>query len=209
MTESSRRIGIFGGTFDPVHLGHLILAEQGREQGNLDEIWLIPAAQPPHKQDSTLTRFDQRVEMLELAIAGNPTFKIETIENERPDLSYTADTLRELQARHPEADFHLLIGTDSLMDLPGWYQPHQVLHFASLLVMHRAGYPKPSDEQIHQHFQSLTKTVPLRMQWMEDPPLVDLASSNLRQRVKQGRSIRYVVPRAVEAYVKEKKLYLD
>src|SRR5262249_60569098 len=103
------RIGIFGGTFDPVHHGHLILAEQAREQGRLDEVWFVPAPRPPQKEAQAITRFDQRVEMLTLALAGQPAFRIDRIEGHRNGPSYTVDTLTELRQRHPEHEFWLLI----------------------------------------------------------------------------------------------------
>src|SRR5438132_6331066 len=131
------RIGIFGGTFDPVHYGHLILAEQCREQGRLDEVWFVPAPRPPHKAEHETTRFEQRVEMLALAIAGHAAFRIDELEKERTGLSYTADTLAELRRRHPGHEFFLLIGSDTLIDLPGWYEPQQVVQRASLLVTRR------------------------------------------------------------------------
>src|SRR5438132_13227938 len=98
------RIGVFGGTFDPVHTAHLILAEQCREQAQLDQVWFIPAARPPHKQDRSLTAFRHRLEMLALALAGQPTFVINDLEKDRPGPSYTVETLHELHHRHPEAD---------------------------------------------------------------------------------------------------------
>src|SRR5262245_22067300 len=117
------RIGIFGGTFDPVHLGHLILAENCREQGRLDQVWFIPAPAPPHKLDRSITSFERRVEMLQLALAGNPAFQINEVEKDRSGPSYTVDTLAELQHRHPGDEFFLLIGSDTLADLPAWREP--------------------------------------------------------------------------------------
>src|SRR5215471_5138390 len=117
------RVGIFGGTFDPVHLGHLVLAEQAREQGRLDEVWFVPAPRPPQKDGQAITRFDARVEMLALAIAGQPAFKIDELEKERTGPSYTVETLAELRRRHPGDTFFLLVGGDSLADLPGWRDP--------------------------------------------------------------------------------------
>src|SRR6476661_8897554 len=114
------RIGIYGGTFDPVHVGHLILAEQAREQGRLDEVWFVPAFRPPQKEGQAVTRFEQRVEMLSLAVAGQPAFRVEEIEKERAGPSYTVDTLAELKRRQPQDVFELLIGGDSLADLPLW-----------------------------------------------------------------------------------------
>src|SRR5215510_7020139 len=134
------RIGIFGGTFDPVHMGHLILAEQCRVQANLDEVWFMPNYIPPHKGDRGVTRFEQRCEMLDLALAGySPPFKVERIEKELPEPSYTARTLAELHHRHPGNEFFLLLGSDCLPDLPGWYEPRQVLERAGLVIVPRPG----------------------------------------------------------------------
>src|SRR6516165_6912268 len=114
MPETAKKIGIFGGTFDPVHLGHLIMADQCREQARLDQVWFIPAARPPHKQDQPLTPFVYRVEMLALAIAGMPAFRVDELEKDRPGPSYTAETLAALRRQHPEDAFFLLVGSDTL-----------------------------------------------------------------------------------------------
>src|SRR5262249_29493095 len=110
------RIGVFGGTFDPVHFAHLIIVEQCREQAQLDQVWFVPAARPPHKQGRNVTPFRHRVEMLALAIAGNAAFRINELEKDRPGSSYTVDTLNELQRQHPGTDFWLILGSDCLPD---------------------------------------------------------------------------------------------
>src|SRR5262249_3649845 len=133
------RIGIFGGTFDPVHMGHLILAEQCRDQAALDHVWFMPSAHPPHKSDLEVTRFEQRCEMIELATAGHPSFRVEHIEKELPSPSYTAKTLAELHSRHPGSDFFLLMGSDGLPDMPGWFEPRRVIELAGLVVVPRPG----------------------------------------------------------------------
>ncbi len=199
------RIGIFGGTFDPVHLGHLIMAEQCREQALLDQVWFVPAARPPHKQDRCLTPFDQRAGMLSLAIAGTPAFRIDEMEKDRPGPSYTADTLEELQRRQPSAEFLLLLGSDCLPDLAHWHEPVRVIDRAGLVVFPRRGWPLLSPGQIRGALQ-LPREFPLRMQVL-NPPLVDISSRDLRRRVAQGHSIRYLVPRAVECYIHDKRLY--
>jgi nicotinate-nucleotide adenylyltransferase len=199
------RIGIFGGTFDPVHTGHLLLAEQSREQGRLDEVWFVPAAHPPHKDEPTLTRFEQRVEMLALALAGNPSFRIDEVEKERPGPSYTADTLAELRHRHPGHDFFLLIGSDTLHDLPHWHQPARVLEMATLLVMTRPSNPAPTVDELRTRLH-LPQQTPLRLERVETP-LIDISSRDLRRRAAAGRSLRYFLPRAVECYIQEKRLY--
>ena len=202
----SRRIGVFGGTFDPVHLGHLVLAEQCREQGRLDAVWFVPAGVPPHKLGLPITRFDQRAEMIELAIAGNSAFRVDALEAGRPGPHYTADTLEELARRHPADEFFLLIGSDSLADLPGWHEPQRIVRSARLLVMLRANHPARSAEELRTVL-GLPDAVPLRVEWVQAPPLIDIASRDLRRRIAEGRSVRYLVPRAVEVYIAEKQLY--
>jgi nicotinate-nucleotide adenylyltransferase len=201
------RIGVFGGTFDPVHLGHLILAEQCREQARLDQVWFVPAARPPHKIERTLTRFDQRAEMLALAIAGQRAFRINELEKDRPGPSYTADTLAELGQAHPEDEFWLLIGSDSVSDLPLWREPGRIIAQAGLIVAGRPGHAVPGAEQLRTML-GLTEESILRYQAV-DSPLIDISSRDLRRRVQLGRSIRYLVPRAVECYIHEKRLYQE
>src|SRR5437763_11958951 len=110
------RVGVFGGTFDPVHLGHLVLAEQCREQGRLDEVWFVPAGRPPHKQHHAVTPFRHRAEMLRLATAGHPAFRVNELEDQRPGPSYTVDTLDALRPAHPGADWFFLVGSDTLAE---------------------------------------------------------------------------------------------
>jgi nicotinate-nucleotide adenylyltransferase len=199
------RVGVFGGTFDPVHFGHLILAEQAREQARLDEIWFVPAARPPHKPEGELTRFDQRSEMLSLAIAGNAAFRVLELENERPGPSYTVDTLTELRHREPAADLWLLIGSDTLNDLRSWYEKQRLPGLASLLVMVRPSHPVPPLARIQDEL-GVSSDVDLRMETL-DVPQIDISSRDLRRRAAAGRSLRYFLPRAVEVYIREKHLY--
>jgi nicotinate-nucleotide adenylyltransferase len=199
------RIGVFGGTFDPIHYGHLLLAEQCREQGRLDQVWFVPAPRPPHKADQPLTRFDLRVEMLALAIAGNPAFVINEIEKDRAGPSYTVDTLAEFQKRHPGDEFFLLVGSDTLVDLPHWYDPVGVLRRAGLLVVLRPNHPA-LDAAALRAAVSLPADVPLGMEVVE-MPLIDISSRDLRRRVVLGKSLRYFLPRAVEVYIHERQIY--
>ena len=199
------RLGVFGGTFDPVHLGHLILAEQCREQAKLDQVLFVPAARPPHKLDRELTKFEQRVEMLALAISGHPVFRIDEREKNRPGPSFTYVTLEELRQEQPSADLFLIIGADSLHDLPGWVQPRRILELATLLVVPRPGTEMADLDSLRQALAP-PDDFPLRLQ-IVNAPLIDLASRDIRQRIGQGRSVRYMIPRAVEAYAAEKELY--
>ncbi|MFO0846497.1 MAG: nicotinate-nucleotide adenylyltransferase [Gemmataceae bacterium] len=197
------RIGIFGGTFDPVHLGHLILAEQCREQGRLDEVWFVPAPRPPQKPGESISRFDLRAEMLSLALAGHPAFRVSEVEKDRPGPSYTVDTLAELHHLYTKDQFYLLVGGDSLADLPLWRDPAGIVARAGLLVMARPGSPLPSAEQLSRQIPGQPA---VSVQAVEAPQ-IDIASRDLRRRIAEGRSVRYLTPRAVEVYIHEKKLY--
>ena len=199
------RVGVFGGTFDPIHLGHLILAEQCRDQAKLDLVLFVPALLPPHKQQQTLTPFAQRVEMLALAISGNPAFRVEDMEEERSGPSYTVDTLTQLQRERPGDDLSFIIGSDSLHDLRIWHQPRRILELAALLVVARAGFSTFSAKELKAALQ-LDDDFSLRYQIVE-APLIAIASRDIRQRIAEGRSVRYMIPRAVEAYIQEKGLY--
>ena len=201
------QIGVFGGTFDPVHVGHLIVAEQCREQARLDQVLFIPAARPPHKQDRPLTPFPRRVEMLQLATAGHAAFHVDELEKNRPGYSYTADTLDELHQRNPEADLWLIIGSDCLPDIPGWHEPTQIIAAAGLLVVPRAGSSIWSAAELRSTLR-LTSEVALRYRVVEMPP-IDISSRDVRRRVEAGRTIRYLVPRAVECYIQAHALYSD
>ncbi|QJW97080.1 nicotinate-nucleotide adenylyltransferase [Frigoriglobus tundricola] len=198
------RIGIFGGTFDPVHMGHLILAEQCRAQAHLDEVWFVPSHIPPHKADKGVTRFEQRCDMLELATAGHPAFRIDRIEKDLDPPSYTARTLEHLHTRHPGNEFALLMGSDCLPDLPGWYEPRLVLERASLIVVPRPGVMLWTAERLAAALGVDPSAV--RMRFVACP-MIEIASRELRRAVTDGMSVRYMVPRAVEEYVRERKLY--
>ncbi len=197
------RIGVFGGTFNPVHLGHLILAEQAREQGRLDQIWFVPAARPPHKDPNT--SFRHRAEMLHLAVAGHPAFRVDEQEESRPGPSYTVHTLTELARQHSGHEWFLLIGADTLAELHEWYDPVGVVRQAGLMVMGRSGQRILTAEELRSVL-NLSADVPLQLEVIA-APLIDISSHDLRRRAAQGRSLRYLVPRAVEIYAQEKGLY--
>lgn len=199
------RVGVFGGTFDPVHLGHLIVAEQCREQGRLDRVLFVPAARPPHKREQPLTPFHQRAEMLSFALAGHPAFQVEELEKDRPGPSYTVHTLEALRARHPGDELWLLIGSDTLHDLPTWYEPRRIAELAGLMVAARPGWEVLPAEKVRAGL-GLADGAALRLE-VVSVPLIEIASRDLRRRAAEGRSLRYQVPRAVEAYVLDKGLY--
>jgi len=198
------RVGVFGGTFHPVHFGHLIFAVQCREQGRLDEVLFVLAGRPPHKA-APAARFEQRAEMLALAGAGQPAFRVEELEKDRPGPSYTVDTLAELRRRRPGDELFLVIGTDTLLDLPSWREPRRLLELAALLVVVRPGSP-PVDAAGLAARLGPPPAAPPRLETVE-APLIGIASRDLRRRAAAGRSLRYLTPRAVECYVHDKRLY--
>jgi nicotinate-nucleotide adenylyltransferase len=199
------RIGIFGGTFDPPHYGHLIVAEQAREQASLDQVWFVLSARPPHKSGRVITPFDRRAEMLALALAGQEDrFRVETIEKDRPGLSYTADTLDVLSERHPGAEWFLILGADAVKDLPTWHEPKRILLRATILVASRPGHVTWTHAELARALNMDVEAVRLQV---IDAPLIDIASRDLRRRASEGRSLLFQLPKAVETYIGVNRLY--
>jgi nicotinate-nucleotide adenylyltransferase len=199
------RLGIYGGSFDPVHYGHLLLAESCREQAALDEVWFMPAAVPPHKRQASMASPKQRVEMLELALAGHAAFRVSTLEIDRGGVSYTVDTVRTIHEQRPGDELFLLMGADTLVDLPNWREPAAILELALPLAVVRRGATMPSDE----HVLALVSPE-RRQQWRAlqiDMPILELSATEIRARVSARQSIRYRTPRAVEKYIETHGLY--
>jgi len=192
-----RRIGVFGGTFDPPHLGHLALAEWAREQLRLDRVIFMPAARPPHKRRRRISAAADRVAMTRLAVRGNPAFGVSTLEVRRAGPSYTVDTLRALQRTHPRAAFWLLIGEDSLREFDTWHAPREILRRARLAVAGRPGARATRPR---------SSAARGRIVWLNNPEL-QISSSRIRARARAGRSVRYWVPDAVARYIAARGLY--
>ncbi len=188
-----------------MHYGHLLVAETCREQCELDEVWWVPAATPPHKQDQTLADGRQRAEMVELAVAGHPAMRVLTRELERGGVSYTVDTLALIRDERPDDQLFLLMGADSLVDLPTWRQPQRICELATPLVVSRAGSPEPHWEAFRP-FCDNDRLEQLK-QLSVDMPIVELSSTRIRQAVQSGRSIRFQTPRSVEEYIQANGLY--
>ena len=199
------RLGIFGGSFDPVHYGHLLLAECCREQRSLDEVWFLPAASPPHKIGRELAAAKQRVEMLELATSGHEAFRVSTLELDRGGVSYTVDTLRAIKAERPEVELFLLMGADSLRDLVTWREPAEICRLATPTVVRRGGSPEPDYAPLGRLI-SPERLAAIRASQVE-MPAVELSSTELRQRASTGQSLRFRTPRAVEKYIETQGLY--
>lgn len=200
---SERRVGMLGGTFDPIHYGHLTIAEDCWAQLDLDEVLFVPAGGPPHKQGRAVSPARDRLAMVELAIADNPHFQLSRIDVERPGLSYSVDTVRTLQARlGPETRIFFIVGADSLADLPRWREPERLAGLCQIVAVNRPGYPMLN-------LAALEAAIPdARRRIIQlTTPGVDVSATQLRQRVAEGRPIRYLVPDAVRAYVQEHHLY--
>ena len=206
------RLGIFGGTFDPVHYGHLILAECCHEQLSLDQVWFLPAAVPPHKQCDRLTPGEHRAEMLELAIGGQPEFSVCRFEIERGGVSYSVDTLAHFRREHAAAELFFLMGADSLRDLPNWKEPQRICQLATPAVVDRSGTDGAAASAGTLDLGGLANLLPRdRLDAIAAHrvvmPRIDISGSELRDRVAAGKSIRYRTPRAVEKYIETHRLY--
>ncbi len=201
------RIGILGGSFDPVHLGHLILAECCREACSLEKVLLIPAALSPHKQGSQPASGEARVEMLNLAIGGHAPFEVCRVELDRGGVSYTVDTLAKLKESHQEDDLYFLMGGDSLIDFPNWREPARICELATVVFVSRPHEASPDFDALLAAL-SEDQVARIREHHVEMPQL-DISSSDLRNRVNTGRSIRFQTPRAVEKYIEAHRLYSE
>ena len=196
-------IGVLGGTFDPIHLGHLVVAEEMRDRLGLAEILFIPAGQPWLKVDSPILAAEHRVQMVRLALVGKPYFKLSTMEIERAGLSYTVDTIAELQGQLGVEDkLFFILGWDNLAQLPQWQEPSRLVKMCHLVAVPRVGYPAPDLALLEKSIPGLSQaTIVL------DTPWIDITASAIRNRVAQGLSIRDLVPEAVERYIRENGLY--
>jgi len=191
-----RRLGLFGGTFDPPHLGHLALAEWARDTLRLDQVWFVPAGRPPHKRRADLSDSKDRLAMTRLAVRGQPAFRVSSVEARRDGPSFTVDTLRQVRDRYPGARRFLLIGADSLADLGHWRDPREIVRLATLVVAVRPGERAPRGKLVFGR----------RPVWLDNPGL-EVSSSTIRARARAGGSLRYLVPDAVARYIDRHRLY--
>jgi nicotinate-nucleotide adenylyltransferase len=203
---SPRRVGLLGGTFDPIHYGHLVIAEEVRTVLHLAEMVFVPAGHPPHKPGRTVTEAQHRLAMLELAIASNPHFTISLVDLERPGPSYTVETLQLLRQQWgAQTAIYFVIGGDSLEDLLTWYDPAGILkQLTALVAVQRPGY-----EEAAGYRDTLEARLPGIKQRLiiVQAPQLDISATDLRRRVAEGRPIKYQTPEAVERYIIEYGLY--
>jgi nicotinate-nucleotide adenylyltransferase len=189
-------VGLFGGSFNPPHIAHLVVAEAVRDQFGLDAVWWIPCATPPHKPTDKLVPARHRLAMTQRATAGHPDFEVSDLEVQREGVSYTVDTVRALQDAYPETAFALIIGSDTLHNFATWHRPDEIADRVPLIVYKRSGVttsvadPRFANQA---HFAAA--------------PQMDVSSTEIRARCRHGRSIRYFVPEAVRAYIEKHALY--
>jgi nicotinate-nucleotide adenylyltransferase len=195
------RLGVLGGTFDPPHYGHLVLAENSRVQLGLERVFFVLAGQPPHKPRCPVASSHHRLAMVKAAVAGNSSFAVSCIDLDRPGPHYTVDMLALLGQEYPAAELYFLMGGDSLVHFITWRDPVGIVRRAWLAVMQRPGHV-PDMEALERAVPGITR----RLAWL-DVPRLDISSSDLRQRVREGLPLRYLVPRPVEAYIREQRLY--
>jgi nicotinate-nucleotide adenylyltransferase len=201
--EWKMKIGVLGGTFDPVHLGHLAMAEEVKRTLGLDEMLLVLAGQPVFKKPFRITPAEQRLEMLRLAVADRLDLKVSTIEMERPGPSYTADTLAELKKQYGKnVEIYFVLGGDSLTQLPEWYQPARIIERCYLVAVPRPGFPRPNLGDLEKKLPGISKKIVLM-----NKPRLDISASAIREMAERGQSIDGLVPGPVAAYIEKNKLY--
>lgn len=185
-----KRIGILGGTFDPPHLGHLIIADEVREVLNFDEVWFIPSNEPPHKDKARANTMD-RVNMVKRAIQHNDYFKLNTIEIDRLGKSYTLDTMQVLKSEHENCSFYFIIGADMVEYLPNWKNIKTLINLVTFVGVKRPGYKIKTDYPIIE----------------VDVPTIDISSSEIRKRIRNNETVTYLIPSSVYQYIRMRRLY--
>jgi len=189
-------VGLFGGSFNPPHVAHLIVAEVVRDQFGLDEVWWIPNATPPHKPNDELVAVQHRLTMTERTVEGNPAFRVCGVEVERDGVSYTVETLRVLQDQHPDTDFALILGSDSLDHFADWHRPDEIAERVPLIVYKRPG---AIESVANPRFANDVQYAAA--------PVMEISGTEVRARRRADRSIRYLVPEAVRSYIHTHSLY--
>ena len=205
----AKELAIFGGSFNPVHLGHLIIAECCLEQARLDRVLFMPAATPPHKQNSLLAHCEDRIEMLRLALASHDKLEISLNECERGGISYTVDTVNDLIAQHPKDHFSLILGPDALADLPSWKKPQEILSAITILAIERRGVDDIEKTLQEPRLRALLSNKQLQQIQTKriQVPGIGIRAKQIRESIATGHSIRFRTPREVEQFIADKQLY--
>lgn len=199
-----KKVGIMGGTFNPIHNGHLFLAEHTYEQVGLDYILFMPTMNPPHKADMSIVSAKHRVNMVREAIMNNSHFVLSDLELSRPGITYTSDTLRVLKEKEPDTEYYFIVGGDSLMMMAHWMDPQTVFELSTIVA---AGRDQCSQEDLAKQVKHLENEYNSKIILL-DMPLMEISSEDIRDRVSKGKSIRYYVPDEVISYIEEHNLYI-
>ncbi len=198
-----KKIGIMGGTFNPIHYGHLFLAENAFDQIGLERILFMPSKNPPHKTKPDMVTDEQRVDMIELAIGDNSHFELSTLELEREGLTYTADTLTILTAENPDTHYYFIVGADSLFMMHQWKKPQIIFDQCTVIA---AGRDHVVQERLQKQAEFLTEQYHADIRLIQ-MPTIQISSADIRERLAEGKTLRYYLPDQVIAYMKEKQLY--
>lgn len=202
----SKRIGVMGGTFDPIHYGHLVAAETVRDEFGLDKVIFIPTGNPPHKQHVSITGSEHRYLMTVLATSSNPNFEVSRIEVDKNELTYTIDTIKELRAIYGEAaDLYFITGADAVLELLTWHKIGELLTLCRFVAVTRPGFDK---QALEQKIGEITSNYGGEIICLE-VPLLDISSTDIRERAGSGKTIKYLVPEAVEEYIGKHGLYKE
>jgi nicotinate-nucleotide adenylyltransferase len=205
--EQPGRIGVMGGTFDPIHIAHLVVAEEAQARFGLDRVIFVPSGIPPHKEEGASLDAEERYGMVEIATAGNPSFEVSRMEIERPGPSYTIDTLRELRSLYGNGtEIFFLAGADSIMEIVTWKEPENVLRECTFVVATRPGFDLAKlQDALPERERKMMATDPHVV--LMEIPLLDISSSDIRTRAREGRPYRYLVPAGVWEHIEENGLY--
>lgn len=198
-----KKLGILGGTFDPIHIGHLMIGECAYQEAGLDKVLIMPTGNPPHKNGSTITSFPIRRALTELAIEDNPHFEFSDLEIKRQGIIYTSDTLEILQNMHKDAELYFIMGEDSLDYFDKWHEPDRIVELARILVSVRS-----VNEDFVKKLQEMNAKYKNRFTMLKTP-FVDISSSDIRKRSSEGKTIRYMVKDKVAEYIEKEAIYKD
>ncbi|WP_369397240.1 nicotinate-nucleotide adenylyltransferase [Syntrophomonas palmitatica] len=201
--QNIKSLGIFGGTFDPIHYGHLIAAECARQEFGLERVIFLPAARPPHKNENNILDAGHRLHMVHLAIVGNPAFNLSTLEIERQGPSYTIDSIEYFRSRFPRTEIYFIMGMDSLLIFGSWKEYQRLAGLCRFIVCTRPGYVMDKNNP---SLADLPDVLWDNLRALQIPGL-DISSSDIRQRVRHGAAIKYLLPSAVEEYIHREGLY--
>lgn len=200
MRSGCRRVGLMGGTFDPIHHGHLLIAEVARTEFELDQVVWLPAGTPPHKRDQQVTPAEHRYAMVVLATASNPYFEVSRQELERQGASYTVDTVESYRQRDPECDLFFITGADAILEILTWHRHHELVRQCRFIAVTRPGYDLARLKSVlPPHYVERIETI--------TAPGMDISSTAIRERVRKDDPVRYLIPESVEAYLRKHALY--